>query len=74
MDENTEDKKCMYQESSALQATTMALYDILGEKCPPSRHMWQKYSRIETIFKQFLNYCKDDVQYKIEDRSLIRKK
>eukprot|EP00252_Welwitschia_mirabilis_P007742 TRINITY_DN1940_c0_g1_i4.p1 TRINITY_DN1940_c0_g1~~TRINITY_DN1940_c0_g1_i4.p1 ORF type:complete len:712 (-),score=130.52 TRINITY_DN1940_c0_g1_i4:683-2818(-) len=35
MDENMEDKKCMYQECSAFQATVKPFYDILGESYPP---------------------------------------
>lgn len=39
MNEDMEDRKCMYQECSALQATAKPFYDILGENypenCPP---------------------------------------
>ncbi|XP_010256895.1 PREDICTED: scarecrow-like protein 9 [Nelumbo nucifera] len=36
MEEDMEEKACMLQESSALQATEKPFYDILGEKYPPS--------------------------------------
>ena len=35
MDENMDEKKCMYEECSALQATVKPFYDILGENYPP---------------------------------------
>eukprot|EP01018_Ginkgo_biloba_P021511 Gb_29764 [translate_table: standard] len=35
MDEDMEERKCMYQECSALQATVKPFYDILGENYPP---------------------------------------
>lgn len=69
MDENMEDKKCMYQECSALQATVKPFYDILGENYPP-QGMCSK-SKIGQNQNQLLNYTKDDVPYKIEDSSWI---
>eukprot|EP00252_Welwitschia_mirabilis_P025278 TRINITY_DN7821_c0_g1_i1.p1 TRINITY_DN7821_c0_g1~~TRINITY_DN7821_c0_g1_i1.p1 ORF type:complete len:791 (-),score=146.94 TRINITY_DN7821_c0_g1_i1:553-2925(-) len=35
MEENLDEKKCMYQECSAFQATVKPFYDILGESYPP---------------------------------------
>eukprot|EP01018_Ginkgo_biloba_P000053 Gb_21856 [translate_table: standard] len=36
MDEDMEERQCMYQECSALQATIKPFYDILGENYPPT--------------------------------------
>lgn len=36
MEEEMEDKVCMFQESAALQAAEKSFYDVLGEKYPPS--------------------------------------
>ncbi|XP_042475710.1 scarecrow-like protein 9 [Macadamia integrifolia] len=36
MEEDIDEKTCMYQESSALQAAEKPFYDILGKKYPPS--------------------------------------
>lgn len=36
MEEDMEDKVCMFQESAALQAAEKSFYDVLGEKYPPS--------------------------------------
>ncbi|KAL3521113.1 hypothetical protein ACH5RR_019262 [Cinchona calisaya] len=36
MEEEMEDKMCMFQESAALQAAEKSFYDVLGEKYPPS--------------------------------------
>ena len=69
MDENMEEKKCMYQECSALQATVKPFYDILGENYPP-----QGLCNSNTVGenqKQSLNYYEDDVQNKIEDSCWI---
>lgn len=35
MEENMEEKSCMFQESSALQATEKSFYDVIGEEYPP---------------------------------------
>ncbi|PIA54726.1 hypothetical protein AQUCO_00900954v1 [Aquilegia coerulea] len=36
MEEDMEEKSCMFQESSAIQAAEKPFYEILGEKYPPS--------------------------------------
>uniref|UniRef100_A0A5B6ZII5 Uncharacterized protein n=1 Tax=Davidia involucrata TaxID=16924 RepID=A0A5B6ZII5_DAVIN len=36
MEEDMEEKACMFQESAALQAAEKSFYDVLGEKYPPS--------------------------------------
>ncbi|XP_042476290.1 scarecrow-like protein 9, partial [Macadamia integrifolia] len=36
MEEDMEEKTCMFQESSALQAAEKSLYEVLGQKYPPS--------------------------------------
>lgn len=36
MEEDMEDKVCMFQESAALQAAEKSFYEVLGEKYPPS--------------------------------------
>lgn len=36
MEEDMEEKTCMFQDSAALQAAERAFYDVLVEKCPPS--------------------------------------
>lgn len=69
MDENMEERKCMYQECSALQATVKPFYDILGENYPPQGICGG--SKVGQNQKELLNYSKDDVQYKIEDSSWI---
>lgn len=36
MEENIEEKACMFQESAALQAAERSFYEVIGEKYPPS--------------------------------------
>ncbi|KAJ8564974.1 hypothetical protein K7X08_001434 [Anisodus acutangulus] len=36
MEENIEEKACMFQESAALQAAERSLYEVIGQKYPPS--------------------------------------
>ncbi|KAK4720887.1 hypothetical protein R3W88_011120 [Solanum pinnatisectum] len=36
MEENIEEKTCMFQESAALQAAERSFYEVIGEKYPPS--------------------------------------
>ncbi|KAK9283485.1 hypothetical protein L1049_011731 [Liquidambar formosana] len=36
MEEDMEEKTCMFQESAALQAAEKSLYEVIGEKYPPS--------------------------------------
>ncbi|KAK6929357.1 Transcription factor GRAS [Dillenia turbinata] len=36
MEEDMDEKNCMFQESSALQAAEKSFYDVIGEKYPPS--------------------------------------
>ncbi|KAK6933164.1 Transcription factor GRAS [Dillenia turbinata] len=36
MEEDMDEKNCMFQESSALQAAEKSLYEVIGEKYPPS--------------------------------------
>lgn len=69
MDENMEEKKCMYQECSALQATVKPFYDILGENYPPQGLC--NSNMVGEKQKLSLNYYEDDVQNKIEDSSWI---
>lgn len=69
MDENLEERKCMFQECSALQATVKPFYDILGENYPPqgiydSGIVGQNQNLL-------LNDCKDDLNYRTEDSSWI---
>ncbi|MCL7030961.1 hypothetical protein MKW94_006463 [Papaver nudicaule] len=42
MEENIEEKNCMFQDCSALQATEKPFYEILGEKYPLSPHCNQE--------------------------------
>ncbi|CAH9104148.1 unnamed protein product [Cuscuta epithymum] len=39
MEEDIEEKACMFQESAALQAAERSFYEVIGEKYPPSSHL-----------------------------------
>ncbi|KAJ4832132.1 hypothetical protein Tsubulata_038672 [Turnera subulata] len=43
MEENMEEKPCMFHDPLALQAAEKSLYDVLGEKYPPSTHDSSSY-------------------------------
>ncbi|XP_060212874.1 scarecrow-like protein 30 [Lycium barbarum] len=38
MEEDIEEKNCMFQESAALQAAERSFYDVIGQKYPPSQN------------------------------------
>ncbi|ERN07921.1 hypothetical protein AMTR_s00012p00239560 [Amborella trichopoda] len=48
MEENIEEKPCMYQEGLSFQATVKPFYDILGEKYPPSPDQPPLYPDLES--------------------------
>ncbi|XP_043717604.1 scarecrow-like protein 9 [Telopea speciosissima] len=48
MEEEMEEKTCMFQESSALQAAEKSLYEVLGQKYPPSPDQHPLYYDQET--------------------------
>ncbi|XP_010262535.1 PREDICTED: scarecrow-like protein 14 [Nelumbo nucifera] len=62
MEEDMEDKACMFQESSALQAAEKPFYEILGEKYPPSPIQTPLYvghnseSSDDPLTANFINY------------------
>ncbi|OVA17847.1 Transcription factor GRAS [Macleaya cordata] len=62
MEEDMEEKNCMYQESSALQAAEKPFYEILGEKYPPSPDCHSLYvdhnaeSQVDNFNGGFSNY------------------
>ncbi|GLJ04663.1 hypothetical protein SUGI_0000870 [Cryptomeria japonica] len=68
MNEDMEDRKCMYQECSALQATAKPFYDILGENYPP--HPSEPSFSQNQLYNEGLGV--DDIRNNgIEDRGFI---
>ncbi|KAI3458684.1 hypothetical protein Pfo_015349 [Paulownia fortunei] len=64
MEEDVEDKTCMFQESAALQAAEKSFYEVLGEQYPASRdyqlvpHLDQSIeSPDEKFFGELKSYC-----------------
>lgn len=59
MEEDMEDKVCMFQESAALQAAEKSFYDVLGEKYPPltDHQVPNLKSRIANCEENYLEDC-----------------